>query len=221
MFFTEDFDPPEPVVPPPSPVAEPAEPPELVPYFTEQELELARRDGYAAGVADLRAAALEAHEATLAQSLTAIATALADVDAAATRVAEATAEGVTRVLLRILANMMPALCAHYGADEINAVMLRLLPQLRSEPRVTIQVSQGDAEAVHAALAKFSPDLVEQVTLVAIEGIERGDVRLIWQDGTAVRDASTLWNKMTEVLAPLGLYTSENLVDCSQSEVHVA
>jgi flagellar biosynthesis/type III secretory pathway protein FliH len=206
MFFTEDFDPPKVVAPPPEP--EPVEPPELVPYFTEQELETARRDGYEAGVADLRAATLEAHEAALAQSLNAIAAGMTEASAAAARVAEAAAEGIARLLVRMLATMMPALCARYGPAEIDAVMRRVLPQLKSEPRIVVEVNPDNAEALRTSLAGLTSDLAERVSLIPASSVESGDVRLTWQDGEAVRDGAALWRQIAEVLEPLGLLSPD-------------
>jgi len=215
LFFTEDFDAPK-VVPTPPLDPEPVEPPELVPYFTEQELEAARREGYAAGAADLRAATLEAHEAAIAQSLATIVTSLADAQTAAEHVAETAAEGVARLLLRILSTILPALCVQHGADEIEAVMRRVLPRLKSEPRIIVQVNPVNIENLRSRMVGFAPDMTERVTFQAIEAIEPGDVRLSWQDGEAVRDAAALWREIAEVLQPLGLLLGES--DASQTQL---
>jgi flagellar biosynthesis/type III secretory pathway protein FliH len=217
LFFSEDFDAPKVVAPPP-PEPEPVEPPELVPYFTEQELAAARREGYEAGVADLRAATLEAHEAAVAQSLSAIVTSLADTQTAAERIAEAAAEGVARVLLRILSTILPALCIRHGADEIEAVMRRVLPRLKSEPSIVVQVNPDNAEALRARLEGFAPDLIERVTFQATEAIEPGDVRLSWQDGEAVRDCAALWREIADVLQPLGLLLAETEASSTQTQL---
>jgi flagellar assembly protein FliH len=217
LFFSEDFDAPK-VTPPPPVEPEPAEPPELVPYFTEQELEAARREGYAAGVADLRAATLEAHEAAIAQSLATIVASLADAQSAAERIAESAAEGVASVLFRILSTILPALCVRHGTAEIEAVMRRVLPQLKSEPNIVVQINPENAETLRSRMVGFDPTLMERVTFQPIEAIEPGDVRLSWQDGEAVRDAAALWREIADVLQPLGFLLAEDDATASQTQL---
>ena len=184
------------------------EPPELVPYFTEQELEVARQDGHEAGFAEGRAASLEAHEAAVGQALAAIAIAVTDGQAAAEVVAEQAAEGVARLLLRSLSTMLPALCAQHGPIEVAAVMRCILPKLKAEPRIVIQVHPDAVDGTRTRLADFAPDLVERIALTGTSSIDEGDVRIGWQDGEAVRDGASLWREIADVLGPLGLLDAQ-------------
>jgi hypothetical protein len=43
-----------------------------------------------------------------------------------------------------------------------------------------------------------------VALVPTDSVPPGDVRITWQDGAAMRDATALWREVAAALAPLDL-----------------
>jgi flagellar assembly protein FliH len=172
--------------------------------FTEAELAAARADAYAEGHRNgLAQAAADRAEVTR-QMLGTIADRLDGAGVEAARVADESAEAVAQLLLGTLATMMPALCARHGAAEVAALTRAVLPALVREPHVTIRISPHVVRSVEQELDRLDPELQARVALVPTDAVPPGDVRIVWQDGAAIRDAGALWRKVAETLAPLDL-----------------
>jgi flagellar assembly protein FliH len=199
----EDFDAARTIPAEPPPPAPPVEPPDLVPYFTEQEVATARREGYEAGMAERRAMTLRAHDEAVAQALATVASSMEQANEAAERIAEEAAEGIAKLLLKSLAGVLPALCGRYGTEEVTAILQTLLPKLKTEPRVVVALHPDAADAIRCHLGGFAHDLVDHVDLVPTPSIEGGDVRITWENGEAVRDTAQLWREVAGVLASFG------------------
>ena len=208
ILFAEDFDAPSPGAAlgitvlddgPEEPPPPPAPPP-----ITEEDLAVARADSYAEGHRNgLAQAAADRAEVTR-QMLGMIAQRLDVAHTEAARVAEDSADAVARLLLGTLAVVLPALCVRHGAAEVAALTRAVLPALACEPRVTIRVSPHVVRPVELELARLDPELHGRVSLVPTDAVPPGDVRIVWQDGAAVRDAGALWRSVAEALAPLDL-----------------
>jgi flagellar biosynthesis/type III secretory pathway protein FliH len=191
----DDFDAPE-----PDALPEPVPEPEVIPpTHPEEELRLARAqafdEGFQKGVLD----AGSARAAETAATLLAIAGKLDDASDQATRVVEASARAMMKLLVEIVVAGYPTLRARYGAQEIGRLTRALLPALVREPKVVVQVNPALADAVAAELADQP-----RLTVIATPSMPPGDTRIAWKDGFAVRDTAVTWAAVTEVLGPLGL-----------------
>ena len=149
-------------------------------------------------------AALENHAETSRQLLERVAVALNDAARESARVAEAGAEAVARLLLGMLAAVLPALCARHGAAEVAALTRSILPALAHAPRVSIRVSADALETLRAEVLRLDPELRARVEVTTSDAVPPGDVRIAWQDGCASRETARLWQAIGEALAPIGL-----------------
>jgi flagellar biosynthesis/type III secretory pathway protein FliH len=200
LLFDEDFDLPPPELPPPEPEI-------IEPVFSAAELEAARetaalesRDiALAEAAVSARAMAHQALKAIHEQMRTARSDAEAD--------AEQSAEALARLLLHCFATALPALSARHGAAEAAAVLRGILPVLRREPRITVRINPHLMQAMTAEIGSHDPDLAARVRLVATDAMALGDVQVDWENGSACRDAKSLWGQIENILAPAGLLTS--------------
>jgi flagellar biosynthesis/type III secretory pathway protein FliH len=187
------------------PAAEVAPEPKIVePVFTAAELEAARAESREAGRIESEHGFLAARV----QLLSAIASGMADAHAGGVEVAEATAEAVARTMLSALAAILPGLCAHHGADEVRALARALLPRLADETRITVRVHPLMIPALTDEIGTLDHEVAERVVLIPTEQIPPGDVRIGWQDGSAVRDAGRIRAAVEDALARLGLLEKE-------------
>jgi flagellar biosynthesis/type III secretory pathway protein FliH len=192
-LFAEDFDRPD--TPGPQ-IAEPV--------FSAADLAAAGEAGWREGrEAGLQEAAMSDAAATR-QAMTTFATSFEAVcDAAATR-AEASADAIARLLMHGLAAMFPTLCARYGDAEVRDIVRALLPALSEEMAIAVRANPRTAAAIAEEIALLEPELAEHVQLIECDAMASGDVRIAWRNGTATRDASSLWQQVAAVLAPAGL-----------------
>jgi len=83
-----------------------------------------------------------------------------------------------------------------------------LPPLTREPSIIVRVSPLIATAAEDEIARLDPELAERVRLVPTETMAAGDVRVAWNDGTAVRDTGAVWDEVAAVLSGLGLLVGD-------------
>jgi flagellar assembly protein FliH len=193
-LFDEDFD-----LPPAS-----EEPEVIEPLYTSAEMMEAR----ATAALDSRdSALLEANvssHAAAARALGVIAAQMADAHAEAMTIAEQSAEAIARLLLDCFAVAFPALSARHGPAEMAAVLRKILPALRREPKIAIRISPHLVAAMTDELHALDADVAARVRLIPTDAVEPGDARVTWENGSATRDTASLWNQIEGILAPAGL-----------------
>ncbi|HLY88550.1 MAG TPA: hypothetical protein VKQ27_06155 [Acetobacteraceae bacterium] len=197
LLFAEDFDLAD-AVPEPQVI----EPEVIEPTYTFGEVSEAReaawRDGHSAG---LREAAADS-VAAVHETATVIATQLAEERELAAARAEESAASIARLLIDSLDATFPALCARYGEAEVRSLVRVIVPALTQEPCITVRSHPRTAEAVAEEIARLDPELSTRVQTVACDAMAPGDVRVIWRNGVATRDATALWEQVVAVLAPI-------------------
>jgi flagellar biosynthesis/type III secretory pathway protein FliH len=198
LLFDEDFD-----LPP-----RPPEPEVIEPVFTAAELlaarEQAAQDGRDRAIAEVDGTARIASS----RALTEIAVQITAARDEAAAIAEQSAEAIARLLLDCFAAAFPALSARHGAGELAAVLREILPALHREPKITVRINPLLVPAMTEELRSLDTDLAARVRLIPAEGMAMGDVRVIWENGAATRDATSLWHQIESVLAPAGLLNLE-------------
>jgi len=197
-LFAEDFD---------LPQAAP-EPEVIEPSFSAAELTAAREAAWQDGQAEGMQQAAASEAAATRQVLAAIAEQLAEERAAAAERAQSSAETIARLLLDSLAATFPALCARYGDAEVRAIIHAVLPALRQETAITVRAHPRTTAAATQEIARLDPDLAAHVQMLDCDGMQPGDVRIAWRNGSAARDAAALWQQVADVLVPAGLLRAD-------------
>jgi flagellar biosynthesis/type III secretory pathway protein FliH len=201
LLFADDFA----IVAAP-PEAEPMveEPPPPPRSYDQDELDaacaVARAEGHAAGSEAATADAASGVAGTIGR----IGELFADAAANAARVAEESADAVSKLLLASLLAGYPLLRERHGADELRSVMRRLLPGLLKETQVTFHVHPSMVEVVTAELASVPLRERQHMSFEPSEEIPPGDARITWPDGRAIRDTAKVQAAIADILGPLGL-----------------
>jgi hypothetical protein len=200
-LFGEDFD-----------VREIAPEPEVIePVFSAADLESARESAWLDGHAKALQEAAIGDAAAIRQAVDAIASQIKADREAAVACANETAEAIARLLLDSLAAAFPALCANYGEAEVRAIIRIVLPPLTQEATITVRANPHTAAALAEEIGRLAPELIACVSITECDGMARGDVRITWHNGTAMRDARALWEQVAAVLAPAGLLQPDAMI----------
>jgi flagellar assembly protein FliH len=201
ILYVEDFD--APVVPAAADVA-PAPPEPAAPVFGAAEMDAARAEGHAAGLAEARAEQAQLQAALRTAALASIGDALGAARADAARVAQGMAEELAATVLALLYAALPAASAGLAGQEVGALIAALLPGLKREPHAAIHVPPALMGDIEASLRTLWPDHGGRLTVMADETLAASDVRVTWADGEARRDTRALWDGLRTTLAPYGL-----------------
>lgn len=169
------------------------------PVITADHVEQACRDAVAQARVQWEAQA----EQQRTRALGAIADAIREARADARHQADTVAEGTVTTMLSMLNGALPRLCRDHGPAEVRALVERLLPSLRSEPRVTIRVHPSLVPVLDRDLADAEPELTGTVSVMAAP-VEPGDLRVTWENGSCKRDTRAILAAMQDALSQLGL-----------------
>lgn len=173
---------------------------------------MAARDEAARDSRDSALAEAEASmRAAAARGLTEIATQLTAAREEAASIAEQSAEAIARLLFDCFATAFPALSARHGAGELAAMLRELLPALHREPKITVRVNPHLISPMTEEIHAMDADLAARLKLVPTDAVAAGDARVAWDNGTATRDATSLWKQIEGILAPAGLLNAKATV----------
>lgn len=205
ILYVEDFDaPPEMPVEQPEPVAPPAPPP----TYSLEEYTEACRTAHDAGVQSGLNEARHEQQAVQAQlrgaALSSIADALSMGGGDRAAMAQHMADELANTLLAMLLAALPAASATLAASEVSALLAVVLPPLRREPSLHIQVHPTLLDEITTDLAAFRAQHTGALTLTANENLPPPDVLVRWAEGEMRRDTGALWAELREALATFAL-----------------
>ncbi|MCB1473051.1 MAG: flagellar assembly protein FliH [Rhodobiaceae bacterium] len=180
------------------------------PRFEQEELdraaERARQEGFTAGEAAGRAAALARIEHQLANACDRLFDTLPGLIAAADghrRIAEDAAIDVGVQMARKLAR---ALVARYPLVEVVDLFRQAVDEVRAVPHVVLRVHESLTEPLSERIAKLARETgVEgRVIVMGDPDIVPGDARLEWADGGMVRDTAELEARVEDAVKRFAL-----------------
>ena len=181
---------PEPPAPPPAPV------------FSEEDMALARRQGYERGKKEGIAEMLAGIEQKMATALDKIASQSETLFRIQSDANETIQREAAALSLAIARKLFPKLNEDHGLDEVVAVAQGVLAKLIREPRITISVDEGVAESIATRLSDFLKKRGFQGEL-SVRGdgeLGPGECRIEWMGGDAIRDVGTLLSEIEAAIA---------------------
>lgn len=181
MFDTKDFD-------------RAREPEEKAPMFTEEQVLLARKEGYAQGRADGLKEARQQQEEKIAE-LAARVLAHAEKLLAAETARHTTSQAQTLDLVsRITAKLLPALARAVALDECFRSAGDALEQRKEEPRIAISVHDSLFVPFKTRLDELaaSRGFAGKLIVLSDAQMQPTDCRVEWADGGAERNFERLY-----------------------------
>ncbi len=116
---------------------------------------------------------------------------------------DADMQRLAQISLCLLLESFPALCDRHGQAELTRMLRLILPTLSDEPVLRILVHPLDEVTTREEVAGL-PATGWRVSVAADADMMRGDGRLTWDNGTAIRDSQRTRDDMLERLQKQGL-----------------
>jgi flagellar biosynthesis/type III secretory pathway protein FliH len=186
------------------PPVEECEPEVIVPTYSAEELEAARRAGHDLGRQEGQQAARGERDEKILLLLAGLSRQFEQAGSEATRMAQVASEATSLFMLQCLASLLPSLCESHGAAEALAVAGCILPSLRREPRVGVRVHPAAVDDMRSAVARLDAEFAGRIEVLGMDSLATGDIRINWQDGDAERDARAMLAQVQQILALLGI-----------------
>lgn len=210
--FDLDFDAPE-EPESPEPEAEEEEEEEVIPTFSEEEVEQARSDGFDAGKEEGRREAADATEQKLLETVETACAKLAEVYNTQTEANREIGREMISVATAIAKKMFPDLNARNALGEVERVVQETLKAVTEEPRIQIMVNPELREPLSERLSTMThrAGFEGKVFVNPDPAMQLGDCRIEWSNGAAVRDSEEMWQMIDKII-------EENLHDIPEDDI---
>jgi hypothetical protein len=188
-----------------------ADEPRIIPAQPLLDVEAIRLEAFTKGLAEGHHAATARIDAETARRdetaldiLRKVAAGLTEAGRNSAHVSEIAALCVARVMLGALEALLPTLCERHGAAEVAAMARALLPALVHDPHVQIRAHPSAIAMIQVDLARLDADLRSHIVLAPNKEMATGDIRVVWQGGSANRDGAGIRQAVRDALQLFGL-----------------
>ena len=177
------------------------EPEIIVPTFSEEEVEIARQQGYETGKEEGLAATTEVLTKQINETLLKIDEKLL----AAFQTQDIFNQDLSRaahsLAISVCKKMMPAMAKQHSFIEVERVIEEVFAKAIEEPRITLSVHVDLVEAVEIRLSELAQEkeFEGRVFVKADEAMESSDCRIDWVSGGSDRNTTKLWANITSIL----------------------
>ncbi|WP_417844557.1 hypothetical protein [Thalassospira sp.] len=189
-------------VPPPPPA-----------IYTEEQMQTMLREaetrardealaqGHEQGLAQGREEILTSVQKTVSDTAGQIAARLEHIDEIQKRAQASIAEDAIHVTRAIVKKLLPAWTQENNTTEIESIVRQCLSNLFDAPKVLVQVDPDIAGELQTRVAEIarSRGFSGQAVVVGEASIAKGDCRVSWGDGTAIRDQARTWGEINAIL----------------------
>ena len=198
ILYAEDFDNPSELDHVSSNESTKREPPP--PAITQEDVDSA----CAAAVSAARAEWQSGTEEMRLAAIAALGPILASIREGAEQSAVAVTEATVTTILSMVTGLLPHFSHEHGPAEVRSLLVRLLPMIRSQTRINVRVHTDVVAALQRDIAELEPDLAAMIDVTAAP-LERGDVKVSWENGSITRDSRKIMQAVQDALGQLGLH----------------
>ncbi len=170
--------------------------------FTEEEMEAARAESYAAGHEEGVREASDAIERQAAEALGEIGGLLPSIFEAQEEANAASARDAVAVAVAIVRKLFPELNRQNGLEEVERVIEAALRTLADEQKVVIRVAEEMRDAIAGRIGAVTAGAGYEgkVSVLGDPDQAPGGCRVEWSDGGAERDADAMWQEIDTIIA---------------------
>lgn len=177
------------------------EPEVIIPTFSEEDVETAKKQGFEAGKEEGLAATTEVLTKQINETLSKIDEKILTTFQTQDDVNQELARAAHSLALGICKKMMPALAKQHSFSEVGRVIDEVFAKVIEEPRITIRVHMDIAEAIKERISTLVKEkgFEGKVFVEADDALNASDCRVDWGTGGRERNTSELWAKIDSIL----------------------
>lgn len=182
-------------------VEEEQEPEVVVPTFSEEELEAAKKEAFEKGREEALKESATAIEQQIVDTVTGVSRKLDQLIAEQKAANKDIFRDAINVSYAITKKLFPSLNEQQKLVETETLLQKTLPQVLEEPRVTIEVHPDMEAPLNERLADISAETHYEGKLLinASTSITDGDCKIEWSNGGAERDLQALISEADKII----------------------
>jgi flagellar assembly protein FliH len=185
---------------------------EIIPTFSEEEVNAARQEGFANGKEQGISETLAGIEKTTGDTLNLISNNLAKLFADQNQANQEISEDATALSLAIFRKFFPSLNQQSALDEVTSTVVKILNRLIDEPRILIKANTAISEDLAERLTRHFEEkgFNGNLSVIADDDVTMGDCKLEWSNGSAERNLSALMGEIDDIIAQNSTSPMESL-----------
>lgn len=189
------------------------------PTFSEEDLETAKKEAHAAGMAAGKNAMLDSQQQQMNLMLNALENKLKNILDQATDYHDKQMSQMRQIALVIMRKLMPAYVKDHGFAEIEEIVERTIIDMNQEPRLVIRVAQEQFELANERLNALARQQAYAGKLIILEDADlaSSDCRIEWADGGIERDERALWHEIDRILGMQNSLEAATVNDKNETE----
>lgn len=171
------------------------------PKYSAEEIDAAKAAAFAEGEAAGRAAAHGEHQRNLEAALHHIGMMLGDIANSEQRAHIAARTEATELAVAIARKLAGRLIERQPMDQVEALVLRCMDDMRDEPRLVIRAAEPAVQQLDAKIDQLvaQSGFGGKVALVPDETMAPTDCRINWADGSAERRQAALEQEVDQAV----------------------
>lgn len=165
---------------------------------SEEQLEAARTEAFAAGREAALAEHLASEERRMSELCEVLLTKAGTIAESIDQVSQDVARAALEVAMITVGKVLPALIESNAIDEIEGLVKQCLTELRSEPRVAIRLHASSLDAFKSRLEPIAgaTGYEGKLVLLADDDLAPSDCKVLWAEGGASRTADDISRTIT-------------------------
>lgn len=173
----------------------------LAPTFSEEDIEIARQQGFEAGKQEGLTTNAESLNSQINETLVQIDQKLTAAFQTQDALNEVLGRSALSVAKGICRKMLPALSQQHSFDEVDRVVTEVFVKLVEEPRVTIHIHPTLSEDLEVRVKELSASKGYQgkIILQADETMQPSDCKVEWSNGGSERNSQSIWDEITAIV----------------------
>jgi len=172
------------------------------PVYTDEQLQLARTQGYAQGKSEGFTEARQQQEEQIAAALMKMAALTEKLAGEEDRREIEKCLSAVSLTMRVAHKLLPQFAQKYALGEIERVISESIEVRRDEPRIAVIVPTAHLEALKPRVDPLSSEkgFAGKIILLADDGLAPSDCRVEWADGGAERLYERLFSQIENEFA---------------------
>jgi flagellar assembly protein FliH len=184
---------------------------EIVPTFSEAEVNAARQEGLSSGKEQGVSETLAGIEKSTSDTFQKIADNISRLFTTQEKVNTELTEDATALSLAIVSKYFPTLNEESALNEVILTVKILLGRLIDEPKILIKANPALSDNLAEKLDQLLADnnITGNLTILADEGVNLGDCKIEWSNGSAERNLTALMGEIDDIIAQNSITTERS------------
>ena len=172
---------------------------EEAPTYSEDELNAARDEAFAAGKQEGEKEAADATDLKISDALAAVEEGLSEIFRIQEETNETMLKNAISVATTVVRKLFPSLNEANALGEVENLVVTTLEKVMDEPKITLHVAEELRPGLEQRIDSLIKGYEGKLKVLGDGGMALGDCRIEWNEGGAERNAEAMWKDIDLII----------------------